>query len=85
MPKELRCGGTMHGILSEDNRYLEVKCKRRGCGAGPGVVVLHTFDLQAGGKLVKTNKYRDPQRASSQDRKGRQHASHRKQSPVRTP
>jgi hypothetical protein len=68
MPKELRCGGTMHGVLSDDHRYLEVKCKRRRCGAGPGIVVLHTFDLHEGGKLIKTKKYRDPQRAP-QDRK----------------
>lgn len=59
MPKELRCGGTMHGILSDDSRYLEVKCKRRSCGSVPGVVVLHTFEL-ATGRMVSTQKFKDP-------------------------
>ena len=56
--QELRCGNTMHGILRE-GRYLEVKCKRRPCGAKPGVVVLHTFDLTTG-ILTDTKKFRDP-------------------------
>jgi len=55
----------MHGILSEDRQHLEVKCKRRSCGAGPGIVVLHTFDLKTG-KISETKKYRDPQRAQRQ-------------------
>lgn len=55
---ELRCGLTMHGKLDDDG-LLEVKCKRRGCGAGPGVIVLHTFDLHTG-QLVKTKQYADP-------------------------
>lgn len=57
---ELRCGNTMHGILRE-GRYLEVKCKRRPCGAAPGVVVLHLFDL-TNGQLTETKCYRDPHR-----------------------
>jgi hypothetical protein len=56
--QELRCGNTMHGILRE-GRYLEVKCKRRPCGAKPGVVVLHIFDLTTG-LLTGTKRYRDP-------------------------
>ena len=68
MSQELRCGGTMHGILSEDHKHLEVKCKTRKCGAWPGVVVIHTFDLSTG-KLVKTERYSDPLRATS-PRKG---------------
>ena len=59
MPKELRCGGTMHGILSEDGTELEVKCKRRSCGKRPGVVVLHTFNL-ATGKLKHTRRFKEP-------------------------
>lgn len=69
MPKELRCGGTMHGILSEDGRYLEVKCRRCSSRAGAGVVVLHTFDLHNKGKLSKTEKYRDPAKTQSQQRR----------------
>lgn len=56
---ELRCGGTMHGKL--DDLRLEVKCNRRSCGAGRGVVVLHTFDLTTG-ELIGTSKYADPTR-----------------------
>jgi hypothetical protein len=54
---ELRCGGTMHGRM--DGFLLEVKCGRRSCGAKPGVVVLHTFDVMTG-ELVGTARYKDP-------------------------
>lgn len=56
---ELRCAGTMHGKLDIHNGKLEVKCGRRGCGAGRGVVVLHTFDVTTG-NLVGTKRYADP-------------------------
>lgn len=58
MPKELRCKGTMFGILDEDHEHLEVKCKRRSCGAKKGVVVLHNFDLKTG--AFTTKRYADP-------------------------
>lgn len=54
---ELRCGKAMHGKL--DDQLLEVKCKRRGCGAKPGVIVLHTFDIVTG-ELVETKRFADP-------------------------
>jgi hypothetical protein len=56
---ELRCGGTMHSKLDIQAMTLEVKCGRRGCGAGRGVVVLHTFDLTTG-ELVGTARFADP-------------------------
>lgn len=56
---ELRCGRTMHGKLDIREMKLEVKCGRRGCGAGRGVVVLHTFDLTTG-DLVGTKRFADP-------------------------
>jgi hypothetical protein len=56
---ELRCSGTMHGKLDLRELKLEVKCGRRGCGAGRGVVVLHTFDVITG-KLVGTKRFADP-------------------------
>jgi hypothetical protein len=59
MVTELRCGGTMHGILSDDRKHLEVKCKRRTCGAKPGVVVLHTLSLETG-RVVKTSRFNEP-------------------------
>jgi len=59
MKNELRCGGTMHGILSDDHCHIEVKCKRRSCGVKRGVVVIHTFDIQSG-ELLSTKQYSDP-------------------------
>jgi hypothetical protein len=59
MTTELRCGGTLHGILSDDGKYLEVKCKRRACGAGKGVVVLHTLSLSTG-KVTSTKRFAEP-------------------------
>lgn len=63
---ELRCGGTMHGKL--EDHLLEVKCSRRSCGAGRGIVVLHTFNLNTG-ELVGTSRFADPTRT------GENHAS----------
>lgn len=54
---ELRCDGTMHGRMV-DATHLEVKCVRRRCGHKPGVVVLHTFDLETGN--FTTKKFADP-------------------------
>lgn len=65
---ELRCEGTLHGILT-DLRWLEVKCKRRSCGAARGVVVLHTIDVTTG-RVTQTKRYSDPQ-----VRKESQHAA----------
>ena len=56
---DLRCPGTLHGILSDDHVMLEVKCKRRVCGARPGVIVLHTFNVVTG-CLVDTKRYAEP-------------------------
>jgi hypothetical protein len=58
---ELRCPGTMHGRVSEDRKKLEVKCYRRGCGHAPGVVVLHTFDLESG-EIESTRRFTDPRK-----------------------
>ena len=55
---ELRCGSTMHAIVRE-GRYLEVKCKRRQCGASKYVIVLHLWDLTTM-ELVDTKRYRNP-------------------------
>jgi len=54
---ELRCDAKLHGILR--NRTLEVKCDSRFCGHRPGVVVLHTFDLESG-ELISTERYKTP-------------------------
>jgi hypothetical protein len=59
MAIELRCGGTLHGILQDDGKHLEVKCKRRTCGARPGVVVLHTISLETG-KVTSTSRFTEP-------------------------
>lgn len=41
-----------------DDHLLEIKCGSRFCGAGNGVVVLHTFDLMSG--EVHTRRFTDP-------------------------
>lgn len=64
-PKELRCGGTMHGKMPSPT-LLEVPCKRRVCGKEPGVVVLHTFDLTTG-NLVGTVRFADPSRKDNRE------------------
>ena len=56
---ELRCDNTMHGIIYDG--VLEVKCRNPRCGAAPGVVVLHQFDMKTE-MLIDTNRYRDPNR-----------------------
>jgi hypothetical protein len=56
---ELRCEGTLQGKLV-DPTHLEVKCGRRSCGAVPGVVVLHTFDLETG--TYTTRVFKDPRK-----------------------
>lgn len=54
---ELRCDSKLHGIL-RDGDVLEVKCGSSLCGHGPGVVILHRFNLHTG--VVETLKYKDP-------------------------
>jgi hypothetical protein len=75
---DLRCGTTLHGRLT-DERWLEVKCKRRACGFVKGTVVLHTIDITTG-KVVKTDTFAEP---STQNRRGH-NASHHARSSVRT-
>lgn len=55
----LRCDGTMHAKLDLESHTLEVKCKRRRCGAESGVVVLHTFDCSTG-ELITTRRFANP-------------------------
>jgi hypothetical protein len=60
MPEELRCDNNIKfGELDREDHVLEVKCRSRRCGAEPGVVVVHGFDLESG-KLLGTRKFRDP-------------------------
>lgn len=54
---ELRCAAKLHGIL--EGEFVEIKCGSKFCGAKPGVVVLHRFNLHTGA-LVETRKYQDP-------------------------
>lgn len=56
---DLRCNGTMHAKLDVDRGTIEVKCGRRGCGASPDTVVLHTFSV-ATGELVETRRFANP-------------------------
>ena len=60
----LRCSHDLYGIFDEEALTIEVKCKRRQCGAQPGVVVLHMISLREGqvGKVVSTKRFADPRR-----------------------
>ena len=55
---DLRCDNTLYGRLT-DNRWLEVKCKRRACGYKKGTVILHTIDTTTG-KVTKTRRFSEP-------------------------
>lgn len=59
MATELRCEGNLFGVISDDHQTIEVKCKRRKCGAAPGVVVLHTISLSSG-DVTETKRFREP-------------------------
>lgn len=61
MATELRCNGTLFGIISDDGTSIEVKCNRRRCGHAPGLVVLHTLSLSTG-KVIHTRVFADPTR-----------------------
>lgn len=58
MTRDLRCDSKKHAVLIEeaDSGTLEVKCDSRFCGAKPGAIVLHQFDLKTG-KLQDTHRY----------------------------
>lgn len=73
---DLRCGGTLHGRLT-DNRWLEVKCKRRVCGYRQGMVILHTIDI-ATGEVVQTKKFAEPV-----NKKENQHAADNSRTAIR--
>lgn len=66
---DLRCDTTLHGRLT-DNRWLEVKCKRRACGYVKGTIILHTIDIQSG-QVVSTKKFAEPRKPKEEG-----HASH---------
>lgn len=59
MTTELRCKGNLYGIVSDDLKTIEVRCKRRACGAQPGIIVLHTLSLETGQEL-STRRFKDP-------------------------
>lgn len=57
---ELRCGnGIKFGELFPDREVVEVKCRSARCGARPGVIVIHSFDLITG-RMVGTETFREP-------------------------
>lgn len=55
---ELRCDHELYGRLT-DERWLEVKCRRRACGFTKGSILLHTIDLKTG-KVVATRQFANP-------------------------
>ena len=74
---DLRCENNLYGRLT-DERWLEVKCKRRACGYSKGTVILHTIDIRTG-EVVKTDRYAEPK-----NRKEESNASHHARAAVRT-
>lgn len=56
---ELRCSGTIHGIMR--GGLLEVKCRSIKCSRGRPVNVFHYFDPDTG-ELVETKVYKNPDR-----------------------
>lgn len=62
----LRCSSKLHGVVL-DGHVLQVKCSSRFCGAAPGVVVMHYFDLKTGEQ--HTSAFKDAAR------KGDRHAA----------
>jgi len=57
MSNELRCpNGIKFAELSQE--FIEVKCRSKRCGAGPGVVVIHRFTHE--GSFIATQRFRDP-------------------------
>lgn len=70
---DLRCEGTLHGRVT-DERWLEVKCKRRICGYRSGIIILHTIDLQTG-KVVRTSKFAEPKKQNRRSHNGSDNAS----------
>lgn len=73
---DLRCDSSLYGRLT-DERWLEVRCRRRACGYVKGTVILHTIDIKTG-EVVHTDRFRDP-------RKEGRNASHQSPAPVRAP
>lgn len=66
---ELRCNAKLHGIVVELG-LIEIKCDSRFCGAGPGIAVLHRFDI-ATGDLVETKRFMNPRGRAARDGTGR--------------
>lgn len=66
MAKVVRCQGKRQALLIDDCTW-EVKCDSRVCGAGPGKVVLHRFDVHTG-ELLETLRFRDPGRVAVERR-----------------
>lgn len=57
---ELRCEHKiLFGVLYSEQGVVEFKCRSARCGARPGAVVIHRFDVHTG-VLLKTYKFKDP-------------------------
>jgi len=54
---ELRCSSKKFGEVVDDHT-IEIKCSSRFCGARPGVVVIHRFDIL--NRTTTTQRFKDP-------------------------
>jgi hypothetical protein len=66
---ELRCEFKKFGELYPEDDILEIKCSSSFCGARPGVIVIHGFDIRTG-KLVGTERFKDPGANTTRKEKG---------------
>lgn len=73
---DIRCHAKKHAEINDG--VLEIMCKSRWCG-GPGVVVIHRWDV-ATGKGLKDKRFRKP---IDTTRKASPHGSHNHSAAVR--
>lgn len=55
----------LNAVINPIEGWIEVRCKDRYCGAGPGYVVIHRFKMQSG-ELLYTERFKDPSRRSEE-------------------
>lgn len=58
---ELRCPARkkLFAVIDPDDNTIEVRCRNKVCGYGPGMVIIHKFDLSTG-VVVGTHVFREP-------------------------
>jgi hypothetical protein len=57
---DIRCESKKYAEINDG--VIEIKCKSRWCGGGPGVVVIHRWDARTG-EVLKDQRFKEPRRA----------------------